>query len=146
MLKQQINDDIKTAMKARDKTALTALRMAKAGILEAEVKLGRDATDADCVAVVQSAVKSRNDSVKQYEDAGRPELAEAEKAEIEILSRYLPTPLTEAELKAAITKIIADQGLTEKRQMGQIMKELKSAHGAKVDGKLASKLAAQALS
>jgi len=96
--------------------------------------------------VLSRGVKTRTDSATQYEEGGRPELAEKERREIEIIERYLPKGLSEDEAKAAVAEVISELGASSKKDMGAVMKTLRERHGARLDGKLASRLVASALS
>lgn len=124
-LKQQILDDIKAAMKAGEKEKLGVLRMLSAAIKQREVDERIDMDDTQTLAVVEKLIKQRRESIKQYTDAGREELAAKEAAEIEILEPYLPEQLSEAELDALIDKAIQSTGASEMRDMGKVMGQLK---------------------
>ena len=144
-LKQRILDDLKKAMLAKDELTRDTLRMVKADLMNKEVETGKDATDEDTLAVLARAVKTRQDSVKQYEEGGRPEAADQERQEIGVIERYLPKKLDEAELRTAIEGLVGELGLSGKKDMGRVMKELKARHGAAIDGRTASKLAGEIL-
>jgi uncharacterized protein YqeY len=143
-LRTRIDADLKKAMLAKDEIAKDALRGAKADVLNREVELGREAKDEEVVAVLQKAVKSRRDSIDAFRAGGRDDAAKKEEAEIEVLSRYLPKALTEDETRAAIAKLVTELGLSSKKDMGRLMKELKSRHEG-VDGRVASKIAGEVL-
>lgn len=145
-LQDQVTEDLKAAMKARDEVAKRTLRMLKSDLGNKELELGRDLDDEDALKVLTGAVKTRKDSVVEYDKAGRADLVESEQAELEVLAKYLPEPLDEAEAEAAIAKIIEELGATEKKQMGQVMKEVMARHRGEIDGKLASRLAGKLLS
>jgi len=144
-LQDRVMQDLKAAMKAKDEVAKRTLRMLKSDLGNEEVQLGRDLDDDDALKVLTRAVKTRKDSVTEYEKAGRTDLADDEKAELAVLARYLPAQLDEAEAEAAIAAIIAELGATEKKQMGQVMKEVMARHRGEIDGKLASRLAGKLL-
>jgi uncharacterized protein YqeY len=144
-IKDQIVADLKKAMLAKDELVRDTLRMLKADVMNREVELGRDVTDEEATAVLQKAVKSRKDSVDQYQAGGRPDAADKELREIEIIERYLPKQLDEAGTRAAIEALVGELGLSGKKDLGRVMKELKTRHGAAVDGKLASKIAGEVL-
>ena len=140
-LSQQLSDDLKTAMRDKDKVALSTIRMLKSSVKNAAIeKGGADAEldDGEISNVIRKEVKKRQDSIEQYEKADRPELAEAEKAEIEVLQRYLPKPLDEAEIAKAVDEAIAEVGATSKKEMGQVMKLLQEKTGGRADGKTLS--------
>jgi uncharacterized protein YqeY len=144
-LKARILEDLKKAMLAKDELTRDTLRMVKADLMNKEVETGRDATDEDTLAVLARAVKTRKDSITQYEEGGRPEAADTERQEVAIIERYLPKKLGEDELRAEIESLVSDLGLSGKKDMGKVMKELKSRHGAAIDGRTASKLAGEIL-
>ena len=120
-LKQQLTEDMKTAMRAKDKQRLGVVRLALAAIKQREVDERIELDDTDVLAVIDKMVKQRRDSAQQYTDANRPELADQENYEIGVLQDYLPTALDEAELDALITKAIADSGAISMKEMGKVM-------------------------
>ena len=121
MLTQQITDDMKTAMKAKDSVALGAIRMLRAAIKDKEIGLGKTADDADVIAVVGKLIKQRKDAASQYADAGRPELAEKENAEITVLEAYLPEQMSDDEITALVADAVAATGATSMKDMGAVM-------------------------
>lgn len=140
-LSNQLTDDMKTAMREKDKVALGTIRMLKSSIKNAAIeKGGADAelTDAEISNVIRKEVKKRQDSIEQYEKAERPELADAEKAEIEVLQKYLPAAMSAEELEKAVDEAIAEVGATSKKEMGQVMKILQEKTGGRADGKALS--------
>jgi hypothetical protein len=143
-LRASLDADLKTAMLAKDEIARDALRMTKSEILLREVDLGRPATDEEVIATLQKGIKSRRDSIESYRSGGREEAALKEEAEIAILSRYLPKMLDEAETRAAIDALVKELGLSSKKDMGRLMKELKARHEG-LDGRIASRLAGEFL-
>ena len=124
-LKQQLTEDMKSAMRAKDKQRLGVIRLALAAIKQREVDERIELDDTQVLAVIDKMVKQRRDSAQQYTDANRPELAEQENYEIGVLQEYLPAALDEAELDALITKAIADSGASSMKEMGQVMGILK---------------------
>jgi hypothetical protein len=143
-LRATLDSDLKRAILDRDEVKKDTLRQAKAEVLLKETDLGRDATDAEVIDVFRRQIKSRRESIEQYRSAGRAEAADREQREIEVLEAYLPQQLGEAETRAAITALVAELGLSGKKDMGRLMKELKARHPT-VDGKLASQIAGAAL-
>ncbi|MDT8383477.1 MAG: GatB/YqeY domain-containing protein [Gammaproteobacteria bacterium] len=121
MLKQQLTDDMKTAMRAKDKPRLGVIRLALAAIKQREVDERIELDDAQVLAVLDKMVKQRRDSVRQFEDAGRQELADQETFEIGVLQGYLPTALSAAELDALITAAIETTGAAAMNEMGKVM-------------------------
>lgn len=144
-IKERIDADLKKAMLARDEVARDALRMVKTELGRLEVDKGGEVSDADALGVLKKAVKSRNESIESYEEAGRADAAQRERAEIEVIERYLPRQLDEAETRAAVQAIIDEQGLSGKKDMGKVMKELRARHEGTVDNRLASKIAGELL-
>ena len=123
MLFDQISEDIKKAMLAKDKVALDALRGIKKEFLEAKTAKGGDGElhDDKALQILQKMVKQRKESAQMFIDANRPELAEDELAQCKIIERYLPAMMTEEELTAALTEIIAQVGATTPQDMGKVM-------------------------
>lgn len=140
-LSQQITEDMKTAMREKNTVALNTVRMLKSSIKNAAIeKGGADAelTDAEVMAVVRKEVKKRQDSIEQYEAAGRDELADQEKAEIEVLNGYLPEPLSSEEIASIVEAAIAEVGATSRKEMGQVMKIVQEKTAGRADGKTLS--------
>jgi hypothetical protein len=136
-LLDQINADLKKAMLERDVVTRDTLRMVKSELLTLDKP--------DVLAVLSRAVKSRRDSIKSYVDGGRQDLADKEQAEIEVIERYLPKQLSEDEAREAIAAIVDELGVTTKRELGRVMKEIKARFPGQVDGRLASTIAGQLL-
>lgn len=144
-LRQTIEADLKKAMLAKDEVAKDALRMAKADLLNREVELGRDLTDEEATAVLQKNVKSRRDAIEQFRAGGRMDAVAEEEQQLAVIERYLPKALSEDETRAAVKAIASELGLSTKKDMGRLMKELKARHPS-VDGRIASKVAGEVLS
>ena len=132
--------DIKDAMKSGNKDLLTVLRTLHAQVKDVTVNQGKEATDADVATVVAKGIKQRQDAIGQFEPAGRQDLADKEKAEIEILKRYQPQQLTESEIEALVVKAIAETGATTKKEMGKVMAALMPHVKGKADGKLVNQV------
>ena len=149
-----IRDDIKaaqvTAMKAGDKEARAAIGLIQAAIKNRDIELrtGTAPTDDDAVVVevLQKMVKQRRESIQMYESGGRQELADAEKAEVAVIERFLPAQMSDAETTAAIEAIKAEVGASGMKDMGRVMAELKARHAANLDMSKASGLVKAALS
>ncbi|MBK6960074.1 MAG: GatB/YqeY domain-containing protein [Gammaproteobacteria bacterium] len=124
-LKSRLKDAMKTAMRARDRTRLDAIRLMLAEIQRIEVDERTELDDARVLAVLDKMTKQRRDSITQYRSAGREELAAQELAEIEIIAGFLPTALTAAEIAALIEQAIASSGASSARDMGKVMALLK---------------------
>ena len=121
MLKQQITDAMKAAMKGGDKPRLGVIRLMLAASKQREVDERIELDDAQVLAVLDKMVKQRRDSIQQYEDAGRDELAAAEAAEITVIQDFLPEELSDAEIGAIIDAAISDSGAESMRDMGKVM-------------------------
>ena len=135
-LKERIFDDVKSAMRARDTARLGTLRLLQAAVKQREVDERKDLNDDDIIAIIEKQVKQRRESVLAYEQAGRTETAEQEKAEIQVLQEYLPKAADPAEVEAAIDAAIAQvqaQGVTGPASMGKIMAILKPALAGRAD-------------
>ena len=145
-LKDQIDADLKKAMLAKDALTRDTLRMLKSDLMKHEIELGGTMSDSDAIKVLQRAVKSRAETIEQYEEGGRKDAADQERREIEVIERYLPKQLDEAQTRAAVEAAAKDLGLTAKKDMGALMKELRARHEATIDMKLASKIASEVLS
>jgi uncharacterized protein YqeY len=138
---EQIDHDIKEAMKARQAEKLSVLRLLKAAVKNAAIEKGGQAgvlDDVEATAVIRKQVKQRQDSVESFEKGGRPELAAKERAEIEILQAYLPQALSAQELARLVDEAIAETGATGKAQMGAVMKALGPKVAGRADGKTLS--------
>jgi uncharacterized protein YqeY len=134
---EQIDADLKKAMLERDEVTRDTLRMIKSELLTLEKP--------DELAVLSRAVKSRRDSIKSYLEGGRQDLADKEQAEIEVIERYLPKQLNQDEAREAIAAIIEELGLSGKKELGKVMKEVKTRYPGQIDGRLASSIAGQLL-
>ncbi len=144
-LKQRLTDDMKAAMKAGDKQTLGVIRLVNAAIKQKEVDERVELDDAAVVAVLDKMVKQRRDSVSQYENAGREDLAQVERDEIAVIERYLPAKLGEAEIAAAIDAAIVETGASGPADMGKLMGVLKPQLAGQADMGLVSKLVKQRL-
>ena len=121
-LKQRIISDMTAAMKARDAERTSTLRMVKAAVMNREIEKGGELEDEELTKLLRSLVKQRRDSVEQYEQAGRAELAAKEQAEIAVIEEYLPQAASRAEIEQAVEAAIAETGATSMREMGAVMK------------------------
>lgn len=124
-LKKQITEAMKEAMRAKAKERLGAIRLILSELKRIEVDERIELDDARVLAVLDKMVKQRRDSITQYENADRPELAEKEQAEIEVIQAFLPAPLSDAELADMVTAVIAESGAESMRDMGKVMAILK---------------------
>jgi uncharacterized protein YqeY len=124
---------MKAAMRARDAARLSTVRLALAAIKQREVDTRTELGDAEVLAVLEKMIKQRRESIAQYEQAGRKDLADAEKAELAVLSAYLPQQLGDAELDQAVAAAIAESGASGVKDMGKVMAVLKPRLAGKAD-------------
>jgi uncharacterized protein len=135
-LEKTLGPDIVTAMKAKDQTALTALRMLKTALTNKSIEKGRALEAAEELQVVSTLVKQRKDSIEQFTKGGRQDLADKEKAEIVVLNHYLPASASDDEIAAAVAAAIAETGAVSAKDIGKVMKAAMAALAGKtVDGK-----------
>jgi uncharacterized protein YqeY len=132
-LKQQITEDMKAAMRAKDAARLGAIRLLLAAMKQREVDERVELSDADVIAIIDKMNKQRRDSISQYEAAGRQELADVEKFEMSVLQTYMPQQLSEAEITAAINEAIAATGAASPQDMGKVMGMLKPKLAGRAD-------------
>jgi uncharacterized protein YqeY len=147
-IQEEIDADLKNAMRSRDAERLSVLRMAKSALTNAAIeKVGAvgGLSDSEAVGVIRKQVKQRLDSIQSFEKGGRPELAAKERKEIEFLTAYLPKPLGEDEIRQIVKEAIANVGATSKAQMGAVMKIASEKAEGRVDGKTLSQAVQKAL-
>ena len=132
-LLSQLKDEMKIAMRAKDKIRLGVIRMALSAIKQAEIDHNTEATDDNIIALLTKMVKQRKESIKMFTDGGRDELAAKEAAEISAIEDFLPQPLSADEINQLITKAIADTGATSMADMGKVMAVLKPLMQGKAD-------------
>ena len=132
-LKNRINDDVKTAMREKDKARLATLRLITAAIKQKEVDDRIELNDEQVVTILEKMLKQRKDSIEQFEKAGRDELAAQEKSEIEIIQIYMPEQLSGDEIEALIKEAIASTGAESMKDMGKVMGQLKPKLAGKAD-------------
>src|SRR5437660_8083088 len=140
-LPERVDSDLKEAMRARDTTKLSVLRMLKSALKYAAIaKSGTEAelSDAEASQVIRKQVKQRQDSIESFEKGGRTELASKEKEELSILNAYLPQAMTGDELARVVRETIAEVGATSKAQMGAVMKALQAKVAGRADGRTLS--------
>jgi len=132
-LKIRINEDMKTALRARDSRRLSAIRLLMAAIKQREVDERIELDDAGIVAVIEKMLKQRRDSIQQYEAAKRQDLADVEKFEVEVLTGYMPAALSPAEIDAAVAEAVAASGAHGAQDMGKVMGLLKAKLAGRAD-------------
>lgn len=145
-LKQQLTDDMKAAMRARDKARLGVIRLVLAAIKQQEVDNRIELDDAGVLAVLDKMVKQRRESIRQYTDGGRTDLADQEQAEIAVLQDYLPEAMSDAAIQALVEEAVSTTGAESVKDMGKVMGWIKPraqgrADMGKVSGLIRSRLA-----
>ena len=138
----QISEDIKSAMKARDKVRLETLRNIKKVFLEAKTAPGANDTlaDTDALKIISKLTKQGKETATTYTQAGRQDLADAELAQVEVLESYLPKQLSQEEIEAEVKKIIAEVGATSMKEMGKVMSTASKQLAGKADGRVISEI------
>lgn len=145
-LKSQIEQDIRSAMKARSAIQLSTLRLLMAALKQQEIDRRVDLNDGDVLVILEKMIKQRKESMRIYQEAGREELADQERAELDILITYLPQQLGEEEMRAAVAAAIADSNAEGPKDMGKVMALLKSEFAGKADFSVVSVLVKELLS
>jgi uncharacterized protein YqeY len=145
-LKDQIKNDIKEAMKAKDVERRDALRLLSSAMKQIEVDERKELSDDDVIAIIQKQIKQRNDAAAQYKDAGRDELYDKEMAEIAVFETYLPAQLDDVELESAVKAIIEKTGASTMKDMGKVMGVASKELAGQADGKRISGCVKQLLS
>ncbi|HEX2567589.1 MAG TPA: GatB/YqeY domain-containing protein [Burkholderiales bacterium] len=132
-LKDQVTEDMKAAMRAKDSARLSTVRMLLAAMKQKEVDERVELADADVLAIIEKMIKQRRESIAQFEKASRQDLADKEKAEVELLSAYLPQKMGDAELAQAVAAAIAESGASGIKDMGKVMALLKPRLAGRAD-------------
>ena len=139
-LKQQLQEDLREALRARDERRKSVIRMALAAIINAEVEHGGELDDADVIAVLQKEVRRRRDTIAELQQADRPEMLAKEETELAILEGYLPKFLSREEIAVDARQVIAEIGATGMGQMGAVMRQLMPRLKGRADGRLVNKV------
>jgi hypothetical protein len=142
---ERVQDDLKSAMKARDKERLSTLRLLLTEIKNERIAAGEELDEDAFLTVVKRLVKQRRDSAEQYRGGGREELAAKEDQEIVVLEEYLPAQVSEDDIRAAVTSFVAENELSGPRGIGPVMKEMLARFGATADGAVVSRIAREVL-
>lgn len=138
-LRERINEEMKTAMKARDSEKLGAIRLLQAALKQKEVDERVEITDDIVLAIVDKMLKQRKDSIEQYTAGNRMDLVAKEQFEVTVLQAYMPAQLSEAELAAVLDRVIAETGATSAKDMGKVMNALRPKVAGRADmGKLSA--------
>lgn len=144
-LKEKWEADLKQAMLARTEVVRDTLRLLLAEIKKADVQEGKDITPELEMEVLQRAVKQRQQSIAEFDKAGRADLVDKERRELDVLFGYMPKQLNEDELRLAVKSLMAELGVSTKKDLGTVMKALMARYKGQVDGKLANKVLAELL-
>ena len=144
-LKDQITEDMKTAMRARDSARLSTIRLLLAAIKQREIDERIELVDADVLAVIDKMIKQRRDSIAQFSAGGRADLVDKETAELKVLEGYLPQRLSAEEVAAEVAKIVAEVGAKGPGDMGKVMGAVKTRLAGKADMSIVSAAVKQAL-
>ena len=144
-MKDELLQDLKEAMKNKDTLRKDTITMLRAAILQVEKDSQKTLTDDEICAIVAKEVKKRKESVKEYEDAGRQDIADSLKQEVEILSKYLPEQLSQEEIVKLVEDAVKESGAASPRDMGKVMSILRPKTAGKADGKLASDIVKEKL-
>lgn len=145
-LLERLNSDIKQAMKNKEKEKLTTIRMIKASIQNEAIKLGSELSEEEELTVLSREVKQRKDSLHEFEKAGREDLAEKIRAELQYVELYMPEQLSEEEVTEIVKQAISETGASSKAEMGKVMSAVMPKVKGKADGSLVNKLVQQHLS
>ena len=141
----KIRTDMTDAMKAQQKERLSTLRMIQSALKNEQIDVGHELSDEEALTVIRKAVKQRLDSIEQYTSAGRTELADKERREMDLLKAYMPPELSDAELESGLREIVASTGAQSKKDMGKVMKEATARYKGRVDGKKIQEIASRLL-
>ena len=139
-LREKLQEDLKNAMKAKDAVRLSVIRMAKAAVMNAQIARGHELSDDEVIEVFAKEAKQRNDAIPEYEKAGRADIVDGLKAELQILHEYLPAQLSETEVRQIVEQTIAEVGATSKKEMGKVMAALMPKLKGRADGRLINQI------
>lgn len=144
-LEEKIKADLKEAIKSGDDTTRDVLRFLSSDIKNEAIKLRKELEEKDVVNVIKRGIKSRKDSVEQYTNGGRADLAEKEQKEISVLEKYMPEQMSEDEIKAIVQKVIQNMDATQAKNFGLVMKEVMKETEGRADGSVVSKVVKETL-
>jgi len=144
-LSERLNEDMKQAMRDKDKFTLSTIRMIRSTIKYLEIDVKRTLDDNEVLEILGREIKQRKDALQEFEKAGRDELAATTKAEIEIIHKYLPEQLSEEEIKVIVQQTIQETGASSKSEMGKVMSALMPKVKGRADGKLVNQAVQQFL-
>jgi uncharacterized protein YqeY len=141
----KLNSELKQAMKNRDELRTSVLRMLISDFKYAQIEKRSPLNEEESVQVVQRAIKKRKESIEMYEKGGRPELAAKESEELKVLQSFVPAQLDEAQVRQIVQDTLQELGVTDKKDLGRVMKEILSKYKSQIDGKLVQKLVSEKL-
>ncbi|NEW66421.1 GatB/YqeY domain-containing protein [Carnobacteriaceae bacterium zg-84] len=144
-LMEQLNTDMKEAMKAKDKERLSVIRMLKASVQKEQIEVGRDLTDDEALTILSRELKQRKDSIREFEKAGRTDLAEKTQFEVGVVEQYMPEQLSEDEVKEVLKAIIQEVGATSASDFGKVMGKAMATLKGQADGNIVNKLVKELL-
>ena len=144
-LNERLNEDMKQAMKQQDKFRLSVIRMLRSAVKNQEIERKKTLDDSEITDILVSELKQRRDSLQEFENAGRSDLAEKVKAEIAVINEYLPQQLTEEELKAIVQQTIQETGASSRADLGKVMAAIMPKIKGRADGKLVNQMVQQFL-
>ncbi len=145
LLREKIQEQLKEAMKSRDKVKTRTLRMVIAALKNFEVEKMGEATDEEIIQIIQKEVKRRKEAIEEYKKAGREELAQSEREELEILMEYLPKQLTEDEIRSLALEVIKEVGASSLKDLGKVMKVIMPKVKGRADGKVVNRIVREIL-
>lgn len=145
-LKERLTEDMKQALKAKDKAKLDAIRMLRGAIRNKEIEIQKELDDEGVLSVLQNQIKRYRDSLEQFKDAGREDLVEQEEAQLKALEVYLPEQLSVEEIEQLIDKAIAETGAASPKDMGKVMSAIMPQVRGKADGRMVNQLVREKLS
>ncbi|MFB0519539.1 MAG: GatB/YqeY domain-containing protein [Acidobacteriota bacterium] len=137
---EKIKKDMQKALKERDKTTLSTLRLLLAEVHNEELRLRRELTEEEIWTLIQRGIKRRKESIEQFNKGERQDLVEKEEGEVAVLKKYLPPPLSEKELEKIVADIIAELEVKEKKEMGKVMREVMGRYKGRVEGSMAQRV------
>lgn len=144
-LLNKISEDYKTAFKAKDTVAVETLRLLKAALTHKEKETGNALSEAEVLAVLKKLAKQYRDSIESFEQAERPDLSEHEKQQLEVLTRYLPEEMSESEIRAKVSEMLAAMSAEEKTNLGKVIGAVMKATAGKAPGELVKKIVSELL-
>nr|WP_302104481.1 GatB/YqeY domain-containing protein [Polycladomyces sp. WAk] len=143
---ERLNQDMKTAMKNKEKTKLSVIRMLRSEIKNEEIQRQHELSDEEVIEVLMRELKKRKDALQQFEDAGRDDLVQQLREEIAVIEPYLPEQLSEEELRELVREVVQETGASSKADMGKVMKAIMPRVKGRADGKLVNRLVQEVLS